>query len=318
MSRCDGGLVGARRGDDVDGVELADLAEERPGRWGRRTRPGWRRPGCRPCRTGRYRVMVKVRVGPGSRMRTCSPTPKSYFCAVPASMTTSCGVVGGVPCDDAQRGELRFRVEGEAERGRPAAGDGLAVTGDELGVPVDRALGRLDARDARDGGEDRLGDGVAHGVAAAAETGPRRGPGSRRSGRCSPNSVSNVLCSVSVSTNVPEMNVTPSTMASAVSARRSLWASRPLMVTFHMSAAQRPHPLEDRIRRRVGQLADHLAVGQEHDPVGVRGAARVVGHHDDRLAELRDRACAGTTASPPRRSSRGSRWARRRRRARAG
>ena len=41
--------------------------------------------------------MVKVRVGPCSRMRTFSPTLKPYFCAVPRSMATSLGVVGGRP-----------------------------------------------------------------------------------------------------------------------------------------------------------------------------------------------------------------------------
>ena len=43
-----------------------------------------------------------------------------------------------------------------------------------------------------------------------------------------PNRVVKVPCSVSVSTRVPEMNVTPSTTASAVSASLSLWASSPL------------------------------------------------------------------------------------------
>ena len=42
-------------------------------------------------------VMVKVRVGPCRRMRTDWPTLKSYFSAVPRSMTTSCGPVGGRP-----------------------------------------------------------------------------------------------------------------------------------------------------------------------------------------------------------------------------
>src|ERR1700739_1358887 len=104
------------------------------------------------------------------------------------------------------------------------------------------------------------------------------------------NSVVNVLCRVSVRTNVPEIKVTPSTMASAVSPSRSLWASRPLMVTFHMSGPQGPYPLHDGVRRRLVKLADHGPVGQEDDPVRVRGAARVVGHHDDRLAELGHRA----------------------------
>src|ERR1700723_671047 len=104
------------------------------------------------------------------------------------------------------------------------------------------------------------------------------------------NSVVKVLCRVSVRTNVPEMNVTPSTMASAVSASRSLWASRPLIVTFHMSGPQRPDPLQDGVGGGLVEFAYHLAVGQEDDPVRVCGPARVVGHHDDRLAELGHRA----------------------------
>src|SRR3974377_401128 len=99
-----------------------------------------------------------------------------------------------------------------------------------------------------------------------------------------PNSTLKVLGSVSVSTNVPEMNVTPSTMASAVSASRSLWASRPLIVTCHMSGAQRPHPLQDRVCGRLQEVTHHGSVGQEDDPVRICCAPRVVRHHHDRLA----------------------------------
>src|SRR5580693_1322789 len=99
-----------------------------------------------------------------------------------------------------------------------------------------------------------------------------------------PNSTEKVLFRVSVKTNVPEMKATPSTIASAVSASRSLWASRPLMVTFRMSRPQRPHALQDRIGGRLFQLAHHGPVGQEQDPVRVRGTPRVVRHHDDGLA----------------------------------
>ena len=42
-------------------------------------------------------VMVNVFVGPSSRMRTCWPTLKWYFSAVPRSITTWFGVVGGCP-----------------------------------------------------------------------------------------------------------------------------------------------------------------------------------------------------------------------------
>src|SRR6516164_11354232 len=104
------------------------------------------------------------------------------------------------------------------------------------------------------------------------------------------NSSVNVSCRVSVRTNVPEMKVTPSTMASAVSPSRSLWASRPLIVTFHMSGPQGPHPLQDGVGGRLVEFADHGPVVQEDDPVRVCGPARVVRHHDDGLAEFGHRA----------------------------
>ena len=65
-----------------------------------------------------------------------------------------------------------------------------------------------------------------------------------------PNRVVKVLCSVSVRTSVPEMKVTPSTMAMPVSTRRSLWASKPLIVTFHMSVAELLHVFENRVGGR--------------------------------------------------------------------
>src|SRR6202453_4585380 len=98
------------------------------------------------------------------------------------------------------------------------------------------------------------------------------------------NRLLNVLCSVSVRISVPETNVTPSTIAIAVSATRSLRASRPLMVTFHMSGAHRPHPLQDRVLGRILQFAGDVAVREEDHPVRVGGAVRIVGDHDDRLA----------------------------------
>src|ERR1700722_3518348 len=103
-----------------------------------------------------------------------------------------------------------------------------------------------------------------------------------------PNNVLKVLFSVSVRTKVPAMNITPSTMARAVRNSRSLWASRPLMVTRHMSATQRAHVLEDRVRGGVVELVHDVPVGQEHHPVGVGRAVRIVRHHDDGLSELVD------------------------------
>src|ERR1700722_2684382 len=105
-----------------------------------------------------------------------------------------------------------------------------------------------------------------------------------------PNRVVKVLWRVSVSTRVPEMKVTPRTMARAVSASRSLWAIRPLTVTLHTSAAQLLHLLEDGVRGGRQELVHHLAVGQEDHPVGEGRPPGVVGDHDDRLVELGDRA----------------------------
>src|ERR1700677_1615240 len=100
------------------------------------------------------------------------------------------------------------------------------------------------------------------------------------------NRLLNVLCSVSVRISVPETNVTPSTIAIAASATRSLRASRPLMVTFHMSGAHRPHPLQDRVLGRILHLSGQVDVGEEDDAGRVGGAARVVSDHDDRLRQL--------------------------------
>ena len=57
----------------------------------------------------------------------------------------------------------------------------------------------------------------------------------------------------------------------------------------HRAAARRRlHAIEDRRRGRRRQVADDLAVRQEHDLVGVAGRVGVVGHHHDRLGELVD------------------------------
>src|ERR1700676_3079895 len=105
-----------------------------------------------------------------------------------------------------------------------------------------------------------------------------------------PNSVVNVAWRVSVSTRVPEMKVTPSTMATAVRASRSLWANSPFRVTLPISAAQLLHPFQHRVDGGRGQFVHHVPVGQEDHPVGVGRSPGVVGDHDDGLVELGDRA----------------------------
>ncbi len=59
--------------------------------------------------------MVKVCVGPRSRIRTCWPTEKPYFLAVPRSITTSCGVVGGPPAAS-RSGDSCWAVSQETPR----------------------------------------------------------------------------------------------------------------------------------------------------------------------------------------------------------
>ena len=73
-------------------------------------------------------------------------------------------------------------------------------------------------------------------------------------------------------------------------ARMLLRAMR--LVEPAMSVSQVLHALEDLVRGRIDQFAVELPVGDEHHAVGVRGGVRIVGDHDDGLAELADRARA--------------------------
>src|SRR5439155_22677911 len=101
----------------------------------------------------------------------------------------------------------------------------------------------------------------------------------------------NALFMVSVRMYVPDTNPTPRTMASAVSPRRTLWASSPLNVARHMPVSvsgERLHAVQDALRRRLGHLVDRPPVVQEDHPVRVAGRGRVVCHHHGRLSELAD------------------------------
>src|SRR5205085_6991708 len=95
----------------------------------------------------------------------------------------------------------------------------------------------------------------------------------------------NVELRVSVSTSDPATKPTPSTMASDVSAKRSLWARRLLSVALNMdgrrkrglSPLQLLEAVEHLLGRGTAHLGNDLAVVEEHDPVGVAGRGRVVG-----------------------------------------
>ncbi len=102
--------------------------------------------------------------------------------------------------------------------------------------------------------------------------------------KMSPKRSSNAESAVSVRTRVPATNPTPRTIASAVSASRSFLATRLFSAARHISDFQQLHPVEDLLGRRIPHLVHDLAVGEEHDPVGVGGAGRVVSDHHDRLS----------------------------------
>ena len=115
---------------------------------------------------------------------------------------------------------------------------------------------------------------------------------------------SNAFEIVSVRTKLPLTSATPTTIASAVRAVRSLRPSirggRRWSLSRHLlQRAQDPRG------RAALEIADDGAVGEDEHAVGRGRGARVVGDHDRRLPELLDRARgAATSTSAPVRESR--------------
>src|SRR6185436_5110387 len=102
---------------------------------------------------------------------------------------------------------------------------------------------------------------------------------------------SNERLIVSVKTYVPAISVTPSATARAVRTRRSLRANSPRRATLRMpELPDGLHEVEDVVRGVGLAVVDDPAVGEDEETVGVGGRGRVVRDHDDRLAELVDRA----------------------------
>src|SRR3954453_4226090 len=92
----------------------------------------------------------------------------------------------------------------------------------------------------------------------------------------------------SVRMNVPVTIATPSTIAIAVSAGRSLRPKRPARATFSMAKRLRAsrdavHRGQDLRRLAPCELVGDDSVGEEHDPVGDRAHGGVVGDHHVRL-----------------------------------
>ena len=231
--------------------------------------------------------MVKVRVGPRSRMRTFWPTVKSYFCAVPRSMTTSFGVVGGRPCGEMQR----RRSAGSGRRRRrawaPRRSRWPCRRGRRIARrPVTEPSAASTPGTARTVASERLGHRVAGGRAAAPELGHAAD------------------LEVDVLVDVAEQRV--ERVVQRVGEHEGAGNERHAehdgqrrqgeaeLVGQQSLDGDPPHVRLRAVRMRSrtesgvgsGELVDDLAVGQEDDPVGVGRPAGVVGDHDDGLAEL--------------------------------
>ena len=90
----------------------------------------------------------------------------------------------------------------------------------------------------------------------------------------------------------------------------------PQVVEGHVVSCQLSeglHALEHAVGGGSGHQVDDVAVGEEHDLVGVARRVRVVGDHHDGLAERVDCVAHEAEDVGARRASRGCRWVRRRR-----
>ena len=90
------------------------------------------------------------------------------------------------------------------------------------------------------------------------------------------------------SMKVPATIATPSMIASAVSAARSFREASPRSARLE-HRYEVPHQADDVVLALHLPVGGDLAVGEDDDAIGVGGHLRVVGDHDDGLAELVDR-----------------------------
>src|SRR5438309_7252 len=106
------------------------------------------------------------------------------------------------------------------------------------------------------------------------------------------NRVSKLALRVSPRVSVPDRKATPMKTARNVPSSRRLRAqtsSRLILTITVSSVAQRLDAVEHGRGRRAFHGIDEPPVGEEQHGVGVTGSRRVVGHHDDRLAQVVDR-----------------------------
>src|SRR5215467_7164754 len=133
---------------------------------------------------------------------------------------------------------------------------------------------------------------------AAALPAPWTAPGGEECRTCTSvpaaawaNSESRLWVRVEVNTKLPAIRPVPRATASAVMASRTQWPRRLAKMVRNMSVTPQGrveggHPVQDVLRGGPVQPAGDPPVGEKDDPVGVARGRRVVGDHDDGLAEL--------------------------------
>src|SRR5688572_11469653 len=107
------------------------------------------------------------------------------------------------------------------------------------------------------------------------------------------NRLSNVALRLSARMNDPETNATEATIAIPIAIARPIRARSERRASLGMTlirlATDLLHAVDDLVDGRLRHVVHDLAVGEEHDAVGVGGSVGVVRHHHDRLAEIVDR-----------------------------
>src|SRR5262245_29043137 len=232
---------------------------------------------------------ISTSMGAGVMTTAASPTPRSPSVAAFRSITTWPGASGAWPSAMRQGLSSESSTQLPARVGGPSPPIGSPSPETIWGMPSMAGSGAATPPTARTSSTVEAGRGWRCSKSSSPKlVSPRTTasvPALDRSNRSSkPASI------VSVVVRVAARNVTPSTTAVHMPSSRRLWAHRPFNVRAIMtSAPEALHAVEHLVGARVRHLVDDAAVGEERDAVGVAGGARVVGHHDDGLAQVVDR-----------------------------
>ncbi len=173
MAWLHGGLVGPGRGQDIDGLVVPDLAERALRRRKLEGGDGGSGQIVRRAEFDDAADGERLR-GTGKEHADVVAHEKWYFCAVPASITTSCGEVGAVP-------DASWSAEswGSASYDRPSVGAppllmALPSGATNWAYPPTVPSANCHAGNVAHRGGDRLRDGLAHCIRAGTGVGECR------------------------------------------------------------------------------------------------------------------------------------------------